>query len=825
MIFFMLIPLNLFSQGGVTSYDDYNDSRLQDTYFNNEYQQISNEGYEYLLVTPLNAYLNPYNSLSEYNFSFVRYANRSYDFRHNKIMIDGIELSDIFSGNNLWNLAYAAENIRQGKTNIYGLNPSAENIGSIGSIRTYDITAHSLKREYRVGFMFTDRRFRQGIRFSAATGLTKSGWAFALSGTRRWGRDQHITGVYFDNWSLNASISKTFAKRHAVSLTYLRAPTEQGLKGAATKEAFELTSNNLYNPYWGYQNGKVRNSRVRQNTPSLLMTTWDFKISDKINLSTSGAYIKDQNAYSSIDWYDATNPMPDYYRYMPSFYTNPDIAEDVRNEWISGNSDVTQINWAELYYANSDKYGNPASYIVSSRITDITKLQAVSTVNYNISKSMSLEGGVRIKSDISRNYNRLDDLLGGMYILDIDQYMIDDEYYGDKLENNIDEKGKHILKGDKFGYYYDLHHKSAEGWAILNLGNTERIKNLNGYVGIDVGYATFCRNGHFEKELFAGNLSKGNSETIRFTPYTVKGGLTYNINPSHNIGLNMTYADITPTARNLFISPDYQNATIKNPRPINILGGELKYRYSNRFIDISLAAYATLTRGETEIYHFYDDISSLYSNMIMSDIDKLFLGAELGVDIPITSRLSIKMAGALTENRYANNPKITQIADKNNEIITDNEPAYIRAYKLGGTPQRTAAAEIKYSGRLWMASVSVNYAGDNYIDINPIRRMKRVCDYALSQETITELNYQEKFPEATTINIFISKTFRLGTHYLSLSGSINNLANRKDIIYSGYEQMRLRKQGTGLNQTITPLGSKYYYAYGRTYYLTLNFKF
>ena len=37
--------------------------------------------------------------------------------------------------------------------------------------------------------------------------------------------------------------------------------------------------------------------------------------------------------------------------------------------------------------------------------------------------------------------------------------------------------------------------------------------------------------------------------------------------------------------------------------------------------------------------------------------------------------------------------------------------------------------------------------------------------------------------------------------------------------------MRLFKSGTGLNQSVMPFGSKYYYAYGRTYYLTLNFKF
>ena len=159
-------------------------------------------------------------------------------------------------------------------------------------------------------------------------------------------------------------------------------------------------------------------------------------------------------------------------------------------------------------------------------------------------------------------------------------------------------------------------------------------------------------------------------------------------------------------------------------------------------------------------------------------------------------------------------------------MIADRARSLLKGYRLVGSPQRIASAELSYRGaKLWMASLSVNYAADHYTTVSPLNRMGRVYDYAASPEDLRALTEQERFPEAFTIDLFVSKSFRLGSRYLSVSAAVNNLANRKEIVYSGYEQMRLRKSGTGLNQSITAFGSKYLYAYPRTYYLTVNFRF
>lgn len=111
--------------------------------------------------------------------------------------------------------------------------------------------------------MFTDRRFRQGLRAGIATGTLGGGWAFAAAGTRRWGRDRHIRGVYADEWSLCLSLGRRLGAKNSLSAVFLMAPSERGLRSASTGEAFEASGDRLYNPAWGYQQGRVRPSRVR----------------------------------------------------------------------------------------------------------------------------------------------------------------------------------------------------------------------------------------------------------------------------------------------------------------------------------------------------------------------------------------------------------------------------------------------------------------------------------------------------------------------------------------------------------------------------------
>lgn len=777
------------------------------------------------LSVPLTAYDSPFAAMSRYNFSFVRYSRRGYDWSFSRRTLNGIDLYDPVTGNSFWGILSALNETPGREIETEGFARSFTSIGSEGGIREFYLDPLDEPLSSRIGWMFTDRRFRHGFRVSATTGEMEGGWAVLAAGSRRWGRDRHVGGVYADDWSLTLSLSKRLGKRSNLSVSFLVAPTERGLRSASVQEAFDATGDLLYNPAWGYQQGRERSSRVRDNTQPMALATWNYQPDERWKVSVSYAALWGTTAQSMLDWYDANSPTPDYYRYLPSYFDNPQVSEAVLEAWRSRDPKVTQIAWEELYAINRNRDSLDAAYVLGSAVRRYFNQQLVGCFSYTPSRILSLSGGLRMRADRMTASNRIDDLLGASGLYDIDPYLIDDQYFGDKLQNDLRYPDRIVRVGDDYGYHYDIRYASCEGWFMADLRN-RRNERFGGYVGLRAALIGFDRVGHYEKELFPGTASYGASERQRFTEYTVQGGVSYLFSPKHRIGVDLLYGDVAPAAEDVFVSVEYRNRTIDHPRPTNRLGGEVTYRFSGRLVGFEVRGYLLSTRGENTVRQYYDDVASVFSDMVITDMDKLYAGVELGCDIALTDRFALRTAFAQARNTYRNDPMVRIYSDKDGSVVAPDARSYLRGYRLGGSPQRVAAAELSYQGvRMWRVAVSVNYVADNYVSLSPLNRMSRVFDYAASPEDLERLVTQERFPETFTINLFAYKTFRLGRGYLTVSGSVNNLANRRRIVYSGYEQMRLKRTGTGVNRSIEPFGSKYLYAYPRTYYLTMSFRF
>ena len=129
------------------------------------------------------------------------------------------------------------------------------------------------------------------------------------------------------------------------------APSERGLRSASTAEAFEASGDRLYNPAWGYQQGRVRPSRVRCERTPMALITWRCGADARWNLTTTVSALWGTSSRSALDWYDARNPLPDYYRYLPGSYENPEVSGAVSAAWRQRDVRVTQIDWEELYLA------------------------------------------------------------------------------------------------------------------------------------------------------------------------------------------------------------------------------------------------------------------------------------------------------------------------------------------------------------------------------------------------------------------------------------------------------------------------------------------
>ncbi|WP_435523617.1 hypothetical protein [Chryseobacterium indoltheticum] len=85
--------------------------------------------------------------------------------------------------------------------------------------------------------------------------MTKNGWAFTVSGSRRWGDQAILDGVYQDAYAYFASVEKKFSERHSINFTGFGSPTYRASNSPNTQEVYDIMGKN-YNSYWGWQDGE-----------------------------------------------------------------------------------------------------------------------------------------------------------------------------------------------------------------------------------------------------------------------------------------------------------------------------------------------------------------------------------------------------------------------------------------------------------------------------------------------------------------------------------------------------------------------------------------
>jgi outer membrane receptor protein involved in Fe transport len=147
--------------------------------------------------------------------------------------------------------------------------------------------------------------------------------------------------------------------------------------------------------------------------------------------------------------------------------------------------------------------------------------------------------------------------------------------------------------------------------------------------------------------------------------------------------------------------------------------------------------------------------------------------------------------------------------------------------RIGGAPQGSASAFLTYfASRGWVASCGVNYAGLRYVEPSFVRRTERVLRQgSASQEIYAQFLSQQRLDDAMTVDASVSRWFRVGQSRLSLTLSVRNLLNNCDIVYSGYESSRIRHYRSGANTIYAPQDDIITYAYPRTFYGVVSWKF
>ena len=322
----------------------------------------------------------------------------------------------------------------------------------------------------------------------------------------------HVEGVFTNALTAGFRAARHFGEGHTLAFLLIVPPSVRGTRLSSVEEAFRLTGDNLYNPAWGFQDGKVRNSRVRRELVPLAAATYCVRLSPATWLDMAAGAEYGVRKYSALGWYDARTPMPDNYRYLPG-YTGD---RETELAWRSNDARYTQVCWDELI-ARNRMAGGHAVYTLEDRAERIRNLGFDALFTTAPDERLTLRYGFSYRHARTRSYKQMRDLLGADHITDIDQYLVDDDTYGNLLQNDLRHPGRTVREGDRFGYDYALSTREA----TVRLSAEYRSDRLRADVALALGDAVVLRRGYYEKELFPGTQSLGRSRRMGFTPYTV----------------------------------------------------------------------------------------------------------------------------------------------------------------------------------------------------------------------------------------------------------------------------------------------------------------
>ena len=450
-----------------------------------EEEMSDDEGRSQAQASSSSASTDVFNSTTSFAWSTARYRNRGYASNVENYYIEGLNFNSQERGSFNYSAMGGLNDASRYKEVLNPMEATNFTFGGLGQSTNYLMGATRYAQGWKVGAAGTNRNYKVRVNATYSSGVMANGWAVTAQLAYRFSPyidNKGIIGEGIKYYSLGYFLTAEKVWENArLKLITFGAPTERGQNAAVTQEVYDLTGSNNYNPYWGYQNGQVRNSRIVKSFDPTVIAAYEIKIDDQQKLKVAAGYHYSWYSNSALNFYNAPDPRPDYYRNLPSAMWDGQIAnpyyeasgeqlfddaghhypwglfigEDMNGNslgsgfvghdgnlvgpsvnqeqynnlvdlWKARDNKTTQIDWDNIYAANfANNLTNPngsARYIIERRHNDIQ--EATASLNYVNTEFNHLKMTLGVEGKFSQgiHYKTIDDLLGANQWIDIDAF-------------------------------------------------------------------------------------------------------------------------------------------------------------------------------------------------------------------------------------------------------------------------------------------------------------------------------------------------------------------------------------------------------------------
>ncbi|MBK7557282.1 MAG: TonB-dependent receptor [Chitinophagaceae bacterium] len=329
--------------------------------------------------------------------------------------------------------------------------------------------------------------------------------------------------------------------------------------------------------------------------------------------------------------------------------------------------------------------------------------------------------------------------------------------------------------------------------------------------------------------MFANN-SYGKSTTYNFYNSGIKGGLTYKIDGRNYIFVNGAYASRAPFFENAFIAPRTRDFVQDNLKSEEILSTELGYVLNAPKLKIRATGYYTQFKNQIDVLTFYHDEYRNFVNYAISNIGKVHMGIEFGVEAKIYKGLNLTAAAAIGNYTYNTRQSATVTTDNNADVLSKNEVVYSKDFYVPTAQQAYTIGFDYRSPKFWFLNVNFNYFDKMYLNYNPIRRTAAAVNgLDEGSEKWHQVLDQTQLDPQYTLDAFAGYSWLMNRKFnqlkkrtfLVFNVGVNNILNNTNIVSGGFEQLRFDFAEKNVNK----FPDRRFYAYGINFFASVGIRF
>lgn len=671
-------------------------------------QKLGNQEFpEILNNTP-----SVYATKSGGGFGDSRVNIRGFSQENIAVMINGMPVNDMENSRVFWSNWAGLSDVTSAMQVQRGLGSSKLAISSVGGTINVITKSSDLKQGGTVSISTGNDNYLK-TQMSYATGKMKNGVSASvlLSQTRGAG---YVDATRFEGANYFVALGYEINPKHDLQLAFTGAPQFHDQRSTApTINQYLLYSDNgdpniRYNNDWGYLNGGEYNFRTNYYHKPVAMLNWDYKISQKMKLSTVlyGSWGRGGGT-------SGTGAIRGNRFFANNLRTsNGLINVDLINAYNSGQPvTIAGVPYTRALtngeYLNSTSTSNNATNGISkiSSINSHNWYGGVANLNTKLTDKLTLDFGVDLRTYRGIHYQNVNDRIGGTAFLDATT-----SSGGVASNGNINDPNR-VLYGTyestpSFNPFFTVDHQQK-----VSYNNDGLVRWYGAFTQLEYATEKFTAflQGAVSQQGFkrVDYFKYLSSDPLSSTDYknilggNVKGGVNYNIDEKHNVFVNAGMYSKQP-----FFNAVYpNNASVVNENITNekIFGVEAGYGFRSSKFNANVNVYRTswkdrFIRITANIDHdLISTTPTIPGSAFLSGVEQIHTGVELDFNYKPLKVLSLNGMFSMGNWKYGSDVT-ANYQDENSEVITNpstgatySETLYLDGLKVGDAAQTTAS--------------------------------------------------------------------------------------------------------------------------------------